>query len=122
MNLMRDKYIDIDTDLSSLCLVSDMKIDHIFQIGSLYTDCKWVSRMKCESYQSSSLRWRISTLNSCINFELEHSTLSAIKPYWMLSTRLRSFHDRNPLIIIGEQRQIKKWGWGVGLCGYWQLS
>ena len=78
MNLMRDKYID--TDLSSSCLVSDMKIDHIFQIGSLYTDCKWVSRMKCESYQSSSLRWRISTLNSCINFELEHSTLSAIKP------------------------------------------
>lgn len=97
--------------------MSDMEVDHILEICSLDTDGEWVRGMKGECHESPGLRRRVASLHPGVDLELEQPALPAIEPDGVLPASLGSLHDRDPLVVVGEEREVQKRGWGVGLGG-----
>lgn len=66
--------------LSAGYTMSDVKIDNIFRISPLYTDCKWFTRMKGEGHKASCSGRRVAAQDSSVDLKHQQPRVSRVEP------------------------------------------
>jgi hypothetical protein len=86
-------------------VLSDVKVDNVVGVGSLHRNGEGISWVKGE--RDKSARRRVHEFDaSGENLKFQKTRISPVKPDRVLAARFRSFHHRNPFVVVTEQRQI----------------